>query len=103
MAVLGFSCWEAVVTLVSNWLLEKFVQFCEPFFPGGPSSMVYQAMVWLMYGVKVCGSTAGPGKPAASTRPVWVAPATGSRVVSNPAARSSDTSTGAAAVAQGSL
>ena len=88
---------------MSNWLFEKFVQFCEPFFPGGPSSIVYQAMVWLMYGVKVCGSTARSAKPAASTWPVWAAPATGSSVVSSPAARSSAWITGAAAVAQGSL
>src|ERR1700743_764374 len=103
MPVLGLSCCEAVVTIVSNALFEKFVQFCEPFFPGGPSSMVYQAMVWLMYGVNVCGSTARSAKPAASTWTVWGAPATGASVVSSPAARSSDWSTGAALVAQGSL
>ena len=64
---------------------------------------MYHAMVWLMYGVKVTGSTARSANPAARTSPVSVAPSTGSSVVSRPVASSSARIVGAAADAQGSL
>ena len=64
---------------------------------------MYQAMVWLMYGVKLTGSTARSAKPSASIWPVSAAPSTGTSVVSRPAACSSARRVGAAADAQGSL